>query len=74
MSYYDTPMDVVLPVCGEVIVDNEGNLLDINAPGEQISGDENTRRAWPKLPHNNITLFLVHVAMLKLSGNLDNLQ
>ena len=45
MSYYDTPMDVVLPVCGEVIVDNEGNLLDINAPGEQISGDENTRRA-----------------------------
>ena len=42
---YDIPMDVVLPVCGEVIVDNERNLLDINAPGEQIRGDENARRA-----------------------------
>ena len=35
----DAPVDVVLPICGEVVVDDEGNLLDIDAPGEQVGGD-----------------------------------
>ena len=59
------PVDVVLPVRREVVVDDEGNLLDIDAPGEQVGGDEDARRAGPKLPHDNITLLLVHVAVLK---------
>ena len=61
------PVDVVLPICGEVVVDDEGNLLDIDAPGEQVGGDEETRRARPELPHDNVTLLLIHVAMLKIS-------
>lgn len=63
----NAPVDVVLPVCGEVVVDDERNLLDINAPGEQVGGDEDARRARPELPHDYVTLLLVHVAMLKIS-------
>lgn len=33
-------------------------------PYQQVSGNENSRRARPKLPHDDVTVFLVHVAML----------
>jgi len=57
-------VNIVLPVSGKVIVDNQGDLLDINASGQQISGDEDTRRARAELTHDDITLFLVHITML----------
>ena len=40
MGMGNIPVDVVLPVRREVVVDDEGNLLDIDAPGEQVGGDE----------------------------------
>ena len=35
-------MDVVLPVCGEIVVDDQRNLLDIDSTGEEIGGDQYT--------------------------------
>ena len=36
-------VDVVLTVGGEIVVDDEGDLLDVNASGQQICGDQYTR-------------------------------
>ena len=56
-------MDVVLAVGGEVVVDDEGNLLDIDTTGQEISGDQDTGRAGTELLHDQITLSLVHVTV-----------
>ncbi len=49
-------MDVVLPVGGEVVVDDEADLLDVNATGEQVCRDQNAAGAGPELPHDHVTL------------------
>jgi hypothetical protein len=56
-------MDVVLTVGGQVVVDDEGDLLDIDTTGEQVGGDEDTGRSGTELLHDNITLGLVHVTV-----------
>lgn len=56
-------MDVVLAVGGQIVVDNQRDLLDIDATGEQVSGNEDTRRAGTELLHDNITLGLFHVTV-----------
>jgi hypothetical protein len=49
-------VDVVLPVGGEVVVDDEADLLDVNAAGEQVCRDQDTAGAGPELPHDHVTL------------------
>jgi len=39
------PVDVILSVGGQVVVDDERDLLDVDASGEEIGGDENARRS-----------------------------
>ncbi len=56
-------MDVVLAVGGQVIVDDKGDLLDIDTTGEEVSGDEDTGRSGTELLHDDITLRLVHVTV-----------
>jgi hypothetical protein len=56
-------VDVVLAVGGKVVVDDEGNLLDIDTTGEEVGGDENTGRSGTELLHDDITLGLVHVTV-----------
>lgn len=56
-------MDVVLAVGGEIVVDDERNLLDIDTTGEEIGGDQDTRRTGTELLHNQVTLSLVHVTV-----------
>lgn len=56
-------MDVVLTVGREVVVDDEGNLLDIDTTGQEISGDQDTGRTGTELLHDQITLSLVHVTV-----------
>merc|ERR1711988_780850 len=51
-------VDVVLDVAGEVVVDDEGDLLHINTTSEEVSGDEDTRRASAELVHDDVTLLL----------------
>mmetsp|Transcript_43107 Transcript_43107/g.77520 ORF Transcript_43107/g.77520 Transcript_43107/m.77520 type:complete len:280 (-) Transcript_43107:428-1267(-) len=56
-------MDVVLAVGGQIKVNHEGHLLHIDTTSQQISSDEDTRGTRTELPHNDITLALVHVTM-----------
>ena len=62
-------MDVVLAVVGQVIVDDEGHLLHVNAARQQVSGDEDTAGAGAELAHDHLALLLLHVAVLQ-----DNTQ
>ena len=59
------PMNVVFSVSGEVIVDDEGDLLDVDASGQQVGGDEDSGRARAELAHDDVTFLLVHVAVLQ---------
>jgi hypothetical protein len=56
-------VDVVLAVGGKVVVDDKGDLLDIDTTGKEVSGDEDTRRSGTELLHDDVTLGLVHVAV-----------
>lgn len=56
-------MDVVLLVGGEVIVDDQRDLLNVDTTGEQVRCNENTRRTRTELLHDKITLSLVHITV-----------
>jgi hypothetical protein len=58
-------MDVVFTISGEVIVDDQGDLLDINATSEQVSGYEHTAGARAELAHDDVTTSLLKFAMLQ---------
>lgn len=56
-------MDVVLLVGGDVVVDDQGNLLDIDTTGKQVGGDQDTGRSRAELLHDDLTLALLHVSV-----------
>ena len=56
-------MDVVLAVGGQVVVDDQGDLLDIDTTGQEVSGDQDTRGTGTELLHDHITLTLLHVTV-----------
>lgn len=56
-------VNVVLTVGGEIVVDDQGNLLDIDTTGQKIGGDQDTRRTGTELLHDQVTLSLVHVTV-----------
>ena len=58
------PVNVVFAVVGQVVVDDEGDLLHVDAAREQIGGNEDTRGARAELSHDHFALFLVHIAVL----------
>ena len=62
------PVDVELTIVWEVIVDDQGHLLDINATCPDISCDEDTRLSTPELLHDRVPLFLGHVAVHRAHG------
>jgi len=49
----NSPMDVVLPVDRQVVVDDQRDLLNVDTSGQQVCGDENS------------ALLLVHVSVLQ---------
>mmetsp|Transcript_20996 Transcript_20996/g.42655 ORF Transcript_20996/g.42655 Transcript_20996/m.42655 type:complete len:386 (+) Transcript_20996:219-1376(+) len=57
------PVDVVLPVGGEVVVDDQRHLLHVNATREEIGGDEHAGGAGAELAHDELSPLLVHVAV-----------
>ena len=57
-------VDVVLTVRGQIVVDDERNLLHVNTTGEKVRGDENTGRARAELLHEDLALLLLHVTVL----------
>lgn len=56
-------VDVVLAVGGKVVVDDQGDLLDIDTTGQKVSGDQDTGRSRAELLHDNITLGLLHITV-----------
>jgi len=52
---------VVLLPHGELVVDDESDLLDIDTTGEQVSGDEDAGGSLTELLHDEISLALLHV-------------
>ena len=74
-------MDVVLLLEGELVVDDETDLLDIDTSGEQVSGDQDSGRASSELLHDHVSGHLVHlsvhdghteVVLLHLLGELND--
>jgi hypothetical protein len=61
-------VDVVLLLDGELVVDNESNLLDIDTSSKQVGGDEDTDSSLSELLHNDITLNLVHLSVHDAHG------
>lgn len=56
-------VNVVLAVGGKVVVDDQGNLLDIDTTGQKVGGDQDTGGTGTELLHDNITLALLHVTV-----------
>ena len=59
------PVNVVFSVGGEIIVNDERDLLDVDTSGQQIGGDEDSRGPGTELSHDHVTFLLVHVSVLK---------
>lgn len=64
-------MDVVLTVIGQIVVNHEGHLLDVDTTGQQIGGDQDTGGARTELAHDNVTLFLFHLAVHSRHGEVS---
>lgn len=56
-------VDVVLAVSGQVVVDDQGDLLNVDTTGEKVGGDQHTGGAGAELLHDDVTLALVHIAV-----------
>jgi len=68
------PVDVVLAGRGEIVVDDKGNLLDIDTTGEEIGGDEDTGRSRSELLHDDLTLLLIHISVHGRDSELASLE
>ena len=60
------PVNVIFTIGGKVVVNNKGDLLNINSSCQQISSNENSGRTRTEFSHDHVALFLVHVTMLKI--------
>lgn len=56
-------MDVEFSVDGEIVVDNYGDLLNIETSSPDICGDKNSIFTISEIVHDFITLFLVELSM-----------
>jgi len=63
-------MNVVLLLEGQLVVDDETNLLHIDTSGEQIGGDEHTSGGSSELLHDGVSLDLVHLTVHGGNGEL----
>lgn len=57
-------MEVSLSVDWEVVVDDEGNLLDVNSTSQNVGSDEDTGAAGSELGHNESAFLLGHFTVL----------
>lgn len=59
-------MNVVLVIDGQVKIDDQRHLLNVNASSQKISGYQDTAGAATEFLHNLLTGLLVHVAVLEI--------
>jgi hypothetical protein len=62
--------EVVLPVGGQIVVDEERNLLDVDNAGGQIGGDQNANRAGAEVILEPLALVLIHISVLCMGTNM----
>lgn len=67
-------VDVVFTVSGEIEVDHEGHLLDVDSTGEEIRGDENTGAPAAEVLHDELTLLRGHVTVHRGDGEVTLLH
>ena len=63
MTYKGVPVQVVLWLRWQVIVDDQGHLLHINTTCQQVSSDQHPGGSRSELTHDDITSVLVHVTV-----------
>jgi len=56
-------VNVVLKVAGQVEVDNQRHLLDINTTSQKIRGDQDTAGTSAELVQDDVTVLLAHVTV-----------
>ncbi len=56
---------------GQIVVDHEGNLLDVNTTSQEIGGDQDAGRTRSELAHNNVTLLLFHLTVHGRNGEIS---
>lgn len=61
-------MGVVFHLLGELVVDDEGEPLDINAPSGDVGGDEELGALFLKGAHDGVALLLGEVALEDIHG------
>mmetsp|Transcript_53183 Transcript_53183/g.133887 ORF Transcript_53183/g.133887 Transcript_53183/m.133887 type:complete len:453 (-) Transcript_53183:180-1538(-) len=65
------PVQVVFHVVWEVVVDDERDLLDVDAARQQVGGDEHTAAAAAELAHNQLALLLIQITMHRRDGEVS---
>jgi hypothetical protein len=58
------PMHILLFDIWKVVIDDDGDLLNIDAAGQHVSRNQNSGRARPKILEVSLTIFLQFLAML----------
>ena len=58
------PMHIHLLLIWKVVIDDDGNLLNIDAAGQHVSRNQNPGRACPEAVEEILTFLLVFLAML----------
>lgn len=61
-------VQVVFTGRGQVVVDDEGHLLDIDTARPDVGGDEDTALSRAELGHDRVTLLLHHLAVHAADG------
>mmetsp|Transcript_28304 Transcript_28304/g.50560 ORF Transcript_28304/g.50560 Transcript_28304/m.50560 type:complete len:267 (+) Transcript_28304:282-1082(+) len=61
-------VDVELAVVGQVVVDDEGDVLHVQPARPDVGGDEHAGTAATEFAHDGVALFLRHVAVHRRDG------
>lgn len=56
-------MDVVFPGCGEIVVNNQGDLLDVDTSTPHVCCDQNSTVSVSEVGHNFVSFFLIHFSV-----------
>lgn len=57
------PMNIILAIGRQIVIDYARYLLHVNTTSQQVSGDEDTGRSGTELPHDDFTFTLIHIAV-----------
>ena len=56
-------MNVVFTMIGQIVIDDQRDLLNVDTASQEIGGDEDARRSRTEFAHDNVALLLLHLAV-----------